>query len=104
MGNIKDIVDLAIQLEGRAKDRKDIETLRSIISLTQSVQASEAEIVERDIRVMQENAKLVQDKAELERQLAEVKSEEIRFAHCIEFHKSRKTGGVWMAFCPQCHM
>ena len=77
MGNIKDIVDLATQLESRAKDRKDIETLRAIISLTHSIQSSEAEIVERDIRVMQENAKLVQEKTELERQLAAAQAEDI---------------------------
>ena len=101
--DIKDIVDLAIQLESRAKDRKDIETLRSIISLTQAVQSSEAEIVERDIRVMHENAQLVRDKAELERQLAEAQSEEIRIHSAIEFRRGKRTGGQWMPFCPTCH-
>ena len=104
MGNIKDIVDLAIELEGRAKDRKDIETLRSIISLTQAVQSSEAEIVERDIRVMQENAQLVRDKAELERQLTQAQAEEIRIHRAIEFRRGARTGGKWAAFCPKCHM
>ena len=105
MGNIKDIVDLAIQLEGRAKDRKDIETLRSIISLTQAVQASDAEIVERDIRVMQENATLVQKNAELERQLAAARAEDIQFHSIgIEFRRGKRTGNKWMAFCPKCKM
>ena len=104
MGNIKDIVDLAIQLESRAKDRKDIDTLRSIISLTQSVQSSEAEIVERDIRVMQENAQLVADVAALKRQLAEAQAEEVRIHRAIEFRRGARTGSQWAAFCPKCHM
>jgi hypothetical protein len=104
MGNIKDIVDLAIQLEGRVKDRKDIETLRSIISLTQAVQASDAEIVERDVRVMQENAKLVQENAELQRQLAASQAEDIRIHKGIEFRCGKRTGNKWQAFCPKCHM
>jgi hypothetical protein len=104
MGNIKDIVDLAVQLEGRVKDRKDIETLRSIISLTQAVQASDAEIVERDIRVMQENATLVQKNAELERQLAAAQAEDIRIHKGIEFRCGKRTGGKWAGFCPKCHM
>jgi hypothetical protein len=104
MGNIKDIVDLAMQLESRAKDRKDIETLRSIISLTHSIQASQAEIVERDLRVMQENSKLVQDKTELERKLAYSQSEDVRIHKGIEFRHGKRTGGIWMGFCPKCHM
>ena len=104
MGNIKDIVDLAIQLESRVKDRKDIETLRSIISLTHSIQASDAEIVERDIRVMQENAKLVQANAELERQLAAAQAEDIQIHRGIEFRRGKRTANKWQAFCPKCHM
>ena len=104
MGNIKDIVDLATQLESRAKDRKDIETLRAIISLTHSIQSSEAEIVERDIRVMQENAKLVQEKTELERQLAAAQAEDILIHRGIEFRRGKRTGNKWQAFCPKCHM
>lgn len=104
MGDIKDIVDLAMQLESRAKDRKYIETLRSIISLTHSIQSSQAEIVERDLRVMQENSKLVQDKAELERKLADAQAEEIRIHSAIEFRRGKRTGGSWMPFCPKCKM
>lgn len=104
MGDIKDIIDLAIQLESRAKDRKDIETLRAIISLTQSVQSGHAEVVERDIRVMSENAQLVTKNMALERQLAESQAEDIRIHSAIEFHRGKRTGQVWMAFCPQCHM
>ena len=104
MGNIKDIVDLAIQLESRAKDRKDIETLRSIISLTQSVQAEHVVVVERDIRVMQENAQLVSYNAELQRKLSEAQSEEIRIHDTIEFRRGIRTGGAWLPFCPKCHM
>jgi len=104
MGTIKDIVDLAKDLESRAKDRKDIDTLRAIVSLTQTVQAHDVEVVERDIRVMQENANLVAKNAELERQLAEAQSEDIRIHRSIEFRRGKRTGGQWMAFCPKCHM
>jgi hypothetical protein len=104
MGAIKDIVDLAIQLEGRVKDRRDIDTLRQIHSLAFSLQAEHAEVIERDIRVMQENAKLVQDKAELERKLTEAQSEDIRFHGGLEFRRSKKTGDKWMPYCPTCHI
>lgn len=104
MGAIKDIVDLAKDLESRVKDRKDIDTLRTIISLTQSVQAHDVEVVERDIRVMQENANLVSENAELKRQLAEAKSEDIRIHSALEFRRGKRTGGQWMPFCPKCHM
>ena len=104
MGNIKDIVDLASQLESRAKDRKDIETLRAIISLTHSIQSNEAEIVERDIRVMQENAQLIREKIALELQLATAQSEDVRIYKAIEFRQGKRTGQNWMAFCPKCHM
>lgn len=104
MGEIKDIVELAMQLESRSKDRKDIETLRSIISLTQAVQASQADVVERDIRVMQENAQAQREIADLKRQLAEAQAEEIRI-HCgIEFRRGKRTGNVWLGFCPKCHL
>ncbi len=104
MGNIKDIVDLAKDLESRAKDRKDIETLRSIISLTQAIQAHDAEVLERDIRVMQENAQLVTENADLKHQLAESQAEDVRIHRTIEFRKGKRTGGRWLAFCPTCHM
>jgi hypothetical protein len=55
MGNIKDIIDLAKDLESRAKDRKDIDTLREIISLTQSIQASDTAIQEKYLGVLNEN-------------------------------------------------
>ena len=104
MGAIKDIVDLAIQLEDRVKERRDIETLRQIHSLASSLQAEHVEVIERDIRVMQENAKLIHDKAELERKLAEAQSEDIRFLNGLEFRRSKRTGNQWMPYCPDCHI
>jgi|ERR1035437_314390 hypothetical protein len=104
MGAIKDIVDLAIELESRVKDRRDMDVLRQIHSLASSLQSEHAEVVERDIRVMQENATLMQAKASLERQLAEAQAEEVRVHSAIEFHRSKRTGGQWLPFCPKCHM
>jgi len=104
MGAIKDIVDLAIELESRVKERRDLDVLRQIHSLASSLQAEHAEVVERDIRVMQENATLMQAKASLERQLAEAQAEEIRIHSAIEFRRGKRTGGVWVPFCPKCHM
>ena len=97
MGAIKDIVDLAKDLESRAKDRQDIEILHKIHSLTFALQSQHADIVERDLSLMQENV-------ELKRQLAEANAEEVQFHSLVEFHRSKKTGGKWMAFCPKCKM
>jgi uncharacterized membrane protein len=97
MGAIKDIVDLAKDLESRAKDRQDMEVIHKIQSLALSLQLHEVEVVERDIRVMEENAAL-------RRQLAELQSEEIRIHRMIEFRRGKRTGGKWNAFCPKCHM
>ncbi len=104
MGNIKDIVDLAKDLESRAKDRKDIETLRSIISLTQSIQTDHLEIVERDLKTMTENSELKQENAKLKRQLEEAQSEDIRIHRGIEFRRGNRTLGRWIGFCPKCHL
>lgn len=104
MGAIKDIVDLVKDLESRAKDRKDIDTLRDIISLTQSVQAHDAEVVDRDIRVMQENANLMSENAELKKKLAESQAEDVRIFHATEFRRGQRTGNQWIAFCPKCHI
>jgi hypothetical protein len=41
---------------------------------------------------------------DLERQLAEAQAEEIRIHSAIEFRRGKRTGGVWMPFCPKCHM
>jgi hypothetical protein len=97
MGAIKDIVDLTKDLEPRAKDRRDMDTIHKIESLAFSLQSQHADIIERDVAVMQENA-------ELKRQLAEAQSEEIRIHHMIEFRRGKRTAGQWAAFCPKCHM
>jgi len=97
MSAIEDIVDLAKDLESRAKDRRDIEVLRQIHSLAFSLQSEHAEIVERDFRLMQENA-------ELKRQLADTQAEEIRIHHMVEFRRGSRTGNKWMPFCPKCKM
>jgi regulator of replication initiation timing len=97
MGAIKDIVDLAKDLEASAKDRRDMETIHKIQSLAFSLQAHHAEIVERDVSLMQENA-------ELKKQLAESQAEDIRIHKGIEFRRGKRTGGKWLGFCPKCHM
>ena len=97
MGAIKDIVDLAKDLESRAKDRRDMDTIHKIQSLAFSFQSSYADVVERDVRLMEENA-------QLKKQLAESESEEIRIHRLIEFRRGKRTGGKWMAFCPKCHL
>jgi len=104
MSAIKDIVDLAKDLESRAKDRRDIEVLRQIHSLAFALQSQQAEIVERYIRVMQENANLVTENARLKREMSEANAEEIRIHRMVEFHRGKRTGGKWMAFCPKCEM
>lgn len=97
MGAIKDIVDLAQELESRAKDRRDMDIIHKIQSLAFSFQSSYTDIVERDVRLVQENA-------ELKKQLAESQAEEVRIYRGVEFRRGKRTGGKWMAFCPKCHM
>jgi hypothetical protein len=97
MGAIKDIVDLTRDLESRARDRRDMDTIHKIQMLAFSLQSQHADIVERDVALVQENA-------ELKRQLAESQAEEIRLHSGIEFRRGKRTGGEWMPFCPKCHM
>ena len=96
MGAIKDIVDLAKDLESRAKDRHDMDTIHKIQSLAFSLQSQYVDAMERDVRLIEENAKLKQ-------QLAESNAEEIRFHSGLQFHRSKRTGGEWMACCPKCN-
>ena len=97
MGAIKDIVDLAKDLEASVKDRRDMETIHKIQALAFSLQAHHADIVERDVGLMQENA-------DLKKQLADSQAEEIRIHKAIEFRRGKRTAGKWMGFCPKCHM
>jgi hypothetical protein len=97
MGAIKDIVDLTKDLEARAKDRRDMETIHKIQSLAFTLQSQQADIVERDVRLMEENA-------QLKRELAESQAEEIRVWRTVEFRRSARTDGHWRAFCPKCHL
>ena len=97
MSAIRDIIDLAKELESRAKDRQDIDTLKQIHTHAFSVQSAQLEVMERDLRFMEENAKLKE-------QLAQLQSEQIRIEGGIEFRKGERTGNKWASFCPKCHM
>ncbi len=97
MGAIKDIVDLAKDLEASVKDRRDMETIHKIQALAFSLQSQHADIIERDVGLMQENA-------ELKKQLAESQAEDVRIHKGIEFRRGKRTGDIWMGFCPKCHM
>jgi len=96
MGAIKDIVDLAKDLESRAKDRHDMDIIHKIQSLAFSLQSQHVDTMERDVRLMEENA-------ELKRRLGDQQGEEIRFHSALEFRRSKRTGDQWMPFCPKCH-
>jgi Pyruvate/2-oxoacid:ferredoxin oxidoreductase delta subunit len=97
MGAIKDIVDLAKDLESRAKERHDMGIIHKIQALAFSFQSSYTDTVERDVRLLQENA-------DLRKQLEAAQSEEIRFHSALEFRRSKRTGDQWMPFCPKCHI
>ncbi len=97
MSAIKDIIDLAKDLESRAHNRADIEVLNKIHSNLFTLQSQLADIMDRDFKLMEENA-------ELKRQLSESQSEDIRIHLTIEFRRGKRTGGKWLAFCPKCHM
>jgi hypothetical protein len=96
MGAIKDIVDLAKDLESRAKDRRDMDIIHKIQSLAFSFQSSYADIVERDVSLVQKNA-------DLEKQLAEAQAEDVCIHRGIEFRRGKRTLNKWLAFCPKCH-
>jgi hypothetical protein len=38
------------------------------------------------------------------RDLEQTHGHELRFSHGIEFRRGLHTGGVWLAFCPACHL
>lgn len=38
------------------------------------------------------------------KKMEEAQSDEVRFHSALEFRKSNRTGGQWMAFCPKCHV
>jgi hypothetical protein len=97
MGAIKDIVDLAKDLESRAKDRRDMDIIHKIQSLAFSFQSSYTDVIERDVRLVQENA-------ELKKQLAEMQAEEFLIHRGIEFRRGKRTRDKWLGFCPKCHM
>jgi regulator of replication initiation timing len=97
MGEIKDIIELVKELESRAKDRKDIETLSKIFSEIREVQGQMFEIRERNFDLKQENA-------DLKQKLEAKEEEEIRIYEAVEFRRGKRTGSKWMAFCPVCHM
>lgn len=43
-----------------------------------------------------------QTREEVER-LKQQLAEEVRFHRGVEFHRGKRTGGKWVAFCPICH-
>jgi hypothetical protein len=97
MGAIKDIVDLAKDLESRAKDRHDMDTIHKIQSLAFALQSQYVETMERDVHLLEENA-------ELKRKLVELQQEKTLIHQGIEFRNSDRTGNKWMGFCPKCHL
>ena len=97
MGTLKDIVDLAKDLESRVKDRRDMDIIHQIQTLAFSFQSSYTDVVERDVDLMKKNA-------DLEKQLAEANAEEVLIEHGVEFRKGKRTRNKWLPFCPKCHL
>ena len=56
-----------------------------------------------DAQLERERADHKQTREEL-RRLKEEHEEEIRVFSTTEFRRGKRTGGVWMAFCPKCHL
>ena len=97
MGTLKDIVDLAKDLESRVKDRRDMDIVHQIQALAFSFQSSYTDVVERDVELVKKNA-------ELEKQLAEANAEDCFIDHGVEFRKGKRTRNRWLPFCPKCHL
>ena len=58
-------------------------------------------------RMQSDLARERQDHEQAEEQLKRLKEEheeEVRIHSAIEFRLGKRTGGVWMPFCPKCHM
>lgn len=70
MSLVGDILSVTKDLEGRAKDRRDIDELRQIQSLALTLQTHNADIVDRDIKLMQEIAEVKAQNAKLQEALA----------------------------------
>jgi hypothetical protein len=87
---IPKISELLTRLINIAKDRETG-------ALVQQIQQHQLEI---HTALVVADAKI----RDLERQLAEAQAEEIRIHSAIEFRRGKRTGGVWMPFCPKCHM
>lgn len=104
MSIVGDILSVTKDLEGRAKDRRDIDELRQIQSLALTLQTHNAEVVERDIKVMQEIAEVKAENTKLKDELSKANAEEVRIHKATEFRKGARTGGKWLAFCPVCHL
>jgi len=97
MGEIKDIADLTIKLLQMKEAKQFAGEILKIQSLASSVQSQQAEMLERDLRLIEENS-------ELRRELAAATAEDVRI-HCgVELRKGKRTSGKWAAFCPKCHM
>jgi hypothetical protein len=102
MSLVGDILSVTKDLEGRAKDRRDIDELRQIQSLALTLQTHNADIVDRDIKLMQEIAAVKAENLKLKEDLAKANAEDIRIAGGAEFHRGLRTGGQWLPFCPKC--
>src|SRR6188508_871139 len=103
MSIVGDILNVTKDLEGRAKDRRDIDELRQIQSLALTLQSQHVEVVERDLRVMQEIAEVKAQNAKLQAELAQAKAEDIRISGGVEFRRGARTGNQWLPFCAKCH-
>jgi len=68
-------------------------------------QVSELQTKIGQLQAQLEIVTLDRDKAQRELQgLKDEHAEEIRIHRMIEFRRGKRTGGQWIAFCPQCHI
>jgi regulator of protease activity HflC (stomatin/prohibitin superfamily) len=74
MGAIKEIIDLAVELEKRVKDRRDLDAIRMIHTLAFTMQTQQIEVVEKDLKIMEENSALKKKVMDLEASVFELKN------------------------------
>ena len=73
MSTIKNLIDLAKELETRARDRRDIETIHQITSLAFSLQSQHAEVIEKNLNLAAENLELTRQVSEFPKEIAALK-------------------------------
>jgi hypothetical protein len=100
-----DLIEKAINEHGSAEILKERLALAKDEFVALDRKASELERAIGKLEAKLEREQFDRDKAQQELQrLQKEHEEQILIQDQTEFRKGKRTGGVWVAFCPDCHM